>query len=202
MVEEKKKNITLKKLIVLKKSGLLVMTSKDIPSKRVVIGKIKELGLDKHILYHTLAVSRKAIKIGSEIRSVPVDIKLVRIGAILHDIGRTRSHGLDHAAYGADIIRDLGWSEDLARITETHILGGLKKSEAKDLNIPIRDYMPRSIEEKIVCLSDKYHIGSRKVSIEHRFKNWYNRFGKTELLLTARKRVERLELEIYRLMYP
>ncbi|MHA1339008.1 MAG: HD domain-containing protein [Promethearchaeota archaeon] len=174
-----------------------------IPTKKETLDTLNRMGLPKPIIHHVLAVARKAVRIATKIQSVPVDLRLVRIGAILHDIGRVRSHDFDHAVIGGEIIRkELRWSEKLARIAETHILGGITKEEAKILGLPEKDFMPHTIEEKIVCLADKYIIGSKKVSIELRFRNWINRFGETELLFKAKKRVEELELTIYKLMYP
>ncbi|MHA1820875.1 MAG: HDIG domain-containing metalloprotein [Promethearchaeota archaeon] len=173
-----------------------------IPSKSEVLNLLKTLGLPRNIINHVLAVSRKAIKIATGIEAVPVNLKLVRSGALLHDIGRTRSHGLDHAILGAQIIREQGYSERLALIAERHLLGGLTKEEAVELGLPPKDYLPISIEEKIVCLADKYLIGDRYVSIDMRFRNWFSKYGETKLLLTAKKRVEELELFIYKMMYP
>ena len=93
-------------------------------------------------------------------------------------------------------------SEQLARIAETHILGGISEEEAIDMNLPPSEYLPESIEEKIVCLSDKYFIGTKKVSIEQRFKNWFIRYGENEFLLRSKKRVEELEIFLYKLMFP
>jgi uncharacterized protein len=181
----------------------LTRKNDNIPSKSDAIDILNKLGLQRHIISHVLAVSRKAIKIASKIQSVPIDLKLVRIGAILHDIGRTQTHDFLHGVAGGKIIREqLHWSERLARIAETHILGGLTKEEAIELGLPPNDYMPVTLEEKIVCLADKYINGSKEVPIDHRFRNWFNRFGETELLIKSKKRVEQLELEIYRLMYP
>ncbi|MBD3351548.1 MAG: HDIG domain-containing protein [Candidatus Lokiarchaeota archaeon] len=173
-----------------------------IPAKSEALKALFNLGLNRHIINHVLAVSRKATYIATLISSRTIDLRLVKIGALLHDIGRSKTHELDHAIVGGQIIREeLNWSDKLARIAETHILGGLSKEEALKIGLPPKDYLPKTIEEKIVCLSDKYFIGSNEVSIEGRFENWFNRYGQTELLLTAKKRVEQLETEIYRLMY-
>ena len=174
-----------------------------IPSKSEAINILQKLNLSKNIINHVLAVSRKAIKIATQISIVPINLKLVRIGAILHDIGRVKSHDYDHAVIGGNIIReDLNFSEQLARIAETHILGGISKDEAIELGLPEKDYLPESIEEKIVCLADKYFIGVKKVSIEQRFKNWFIRYGENEFLLRSKKRVEDLEIFLYKLMFP
>ncbi|MBN2156566.1 MAG: HDIG domain-containing protein [Candidatus Lokiarchaeota archaeon] len=174
-----------------------------IPSKTEAIKILQEMNLSKNIVNHVLAVSRKAIKFATKISAAPVNFKLVRIGAILHDIGRVRSHDYDHAVIGGQIIREeLKFSEQLARIAETHILGGISKEEAKEFGLPPKDYFPESVEEKIVCLADKYFIGVQQVSIEQRFKNWFARYGENEFLLRSKKRVEDLEIFIYKLMFP
>lgn len=184
-------------------SSKIVRKEEKIPSKSEALEVLTKLNMQRHIINHVLAVSRKAIKIASRIQSVPIDLKLVRIGAILHDIGRTQTHDFLHGVTGGTIIREqLNWSEKLARIAETHILGGITKEEAIELGLPPKDYIPITIEEKIVCLADKYINGSKEVPIEHRFRNWFSRFGETDLLIKSKKRVEQLELEIYRMMYP
>lgn len=173
-----------------------------IPSKTETLNILIKLGLAKQVIYHVLAVSRQAIKIATNIKTIPVDLKLVRIGSILHDIGRTKSHSFDHGIIGGKIIREeLKWSERLARIAETHILGGITKDEAKILGLPEKDYIPESIEEKIVCLADKYFVGSKMVPIDVRFRNWIDRFGASEFLMKSKYRVEELELNIYKMMY-
>ena len=78
----------------------------------------------------------------------------------------------------------------------------MTEDEAVELGLPPKDYIPTTIEEKIVCLSDKYHIGSKKVNIDERFGKWFDKYGQTELLVKSKKRAEDLELEIYKLMYP
>ncbi len=174
-----------------------------IPSKTEAISILQKMNLTKNIINHVLAVSRKAIKIATQISVIPINIKLVRIGAILHDIGRVRSHDYDHAVIGGQIIREeLKFSEQLARIAETHILGGISKDEAKEFGLPEKNYLPETIEEKIVCLADKYFIGVKKVSIEQRFRNWFARYGENEFLLRSKKRVEDLEIFLYKLMFP
>ena len=173
-----------------------------LPSKAEVIFLFKKLGLPHNIINHVQAVARKAIKMSHAIKNLPINLELVKIGALLHDIGRLKSHNFDHSELGGEIIRKLGFSEKLARIAETHILGGLTKEDAIELGLTPKDYMPRSIEEKIVCLADKYHIGTKKVNINERFQKWFDRYGETELLLKSKKRVEDLELEIYKLIHP
>jgi uncharacterized protein len=89
----------------------------------------------------------------------------------------------------------------LARIAETHSLGGFTEQESATLNLPPRDYMPRTVEEKIVCLADKYISGSDKVSIEERFHRWIEKHGETEFLIEQIRRVKKIEEEILHLIH-
>jgi uncharacterized protein (TIGR00295 family) len=85
---------------------------------------------------------------------VYVDLELVRAGALLHDIGRGRTHGIRHAVAGAELARDLGLPEELQLIIERHIGAGVERQEAERLGLPPKDYLPLTIEEKIVAHAD------------------------------------------------
>jgi len=120
-----------------------------LPRKHEALLLLKKLNFSPHIINHQMAVMRKALKIAHSIHNKPVSMDLIRAGALLHDIGRYASHELLHTSLGGDILRRLGFPEELARIAETHSLGGFTKEEAVRLGLPARDYMPRTIEEKI-----------------------------------------------------
>ena len=83
-----------------------------------------------------------------------VDAGLVRAGALLHDIGRGRTHGIEHAVEGANVARELGLPEALEHIIERHIGAGIEMQEAVKLGLPARDYIPVTLEEKIVAHAD------------------------------------------------
>ncbi len=68
---------------------------------------------------------RQAMAITHNIVHGTVDVNLIRAGALLHDIGRFRSHELIHTTYGGDILRELGFPEALARIPENTFNGGI-----------------------------------------------------------------------------
>ncbi len=85
---------------------------------------------------------------------VYVDLDLVRAGALLHDLGRGRTHGMRHAVAGAELARSLGLPEELQLIIERHIGAGIESEEAKRLGLPPKDYLPLTVEEKIVAHAD------------------------------------------------
>lgn len=51
----------------------------------------------------------------------------------------------------------MGFPDDLAIVSMTHICGGISKIEIEkeNIDIPLRDYLSTSIEENIVSLADK-----------------------------------------------
>ena len=110
-------------------------------------------------------------------RSYDIDIRLVEIGALLHDIGRSRSHEVDHAARGVEIAREMGLPENLVHIIERHIGAGIPEEEAQELGLPEGHYVPETLEEKIVAYADKLISGHLEVGIEVTVKDFSDRLG-------------------------
>lgn len=103
---------------------------------------------------HILVVTKVATDIAEKIGLENKGRKLVLAGALLHDIGRGVTHGMDHAVEGAKILRRDGFDERILRIVERHIGAGLTAREAKNFGLPEKDYIPETVEEKIVALAD------------------------------------------------
>ena len=157
---------------------------------------MKKLKVPYNIRRHSLKVAEKALELAEKINLREIDMNLIEIGGLLHDIGRCKTHGFKHALIGAKLIRERGLSERLAKICETHILGGLDKEDAKQVGLPERDFLPQTLEEKIICLADKHIAGTKEVSIEQRFEKWFNKYGKTQILIKAKERIEKIQREI------
>jgi uncharacterized protein len=171
-----------------------------LPDREFALDLLKSLKIPLSVRRHSEKVADKAIEIARKIKKVQVDINLIEIGALLHDIGRTKTHGFKHALIGGKILKQRGFSNKLARICETHILGGLDKEDAKKVGLPEKDYLPLTLEEKIICLADKHMAGTREVSIQDRFNRWFRKYGKTQLLLKSKKNIEKIQKEIEELM--
>lgn len=171
-----------------------------LPDREFALDLLKKLKIQLSVRRHSEKVADKAIEIANKIKKAKVDINLIEIGALLHDIGRTKTHGFKHALIGGKILRQRGFSEKFARICETHILGGLDKGDAKKFGLPERDYLPITLEEKIICLADKHIAGTREVSIQHRFNKWFQKYGRSKILLKSKKRIEKIQKEIKDLM--
>jgi uncharacterized protein len=107
-----------------------------------------------------------------------VDMELVEIGAILHDIGRSKTHGTDHAAVGGEMVRRLGVAEPVARIVDRHVGAGIPEEEARALGLPEGVYVPETLEEKIVCYADKLIDGWREVDISVTIEDFAKKMGR------------------------
>jgi uncharacterized protein len=121
-----------------------------------------------HVIEHCKNVTKIALRMANLLifRGYDVDIRLVEAGALLHDIGRSRSHDVDHVVRGVEIAREFGFSEKLVRIIERHVGAGIPEDEAKELGFPDGHYIPESLEEKIVTYADKLISGHSEVHIE------------------------------------
>ena len=95
------------------------------------------------------------------------DVRLVVAGALLHDIGRARDHTIMHANVGADMAERLGLPEELVDIIRKHIGAGLDDEDAAEMGLPKGDYIPRTLEEKIVAHADNMVSDNRIVKHTH-----------------------------------
>jgi len=111
-----------------------------------------------HIINHIEIVTRKALEIGKKLKEkgFNVNLELLEIGGYLHDIGRSVTHGVGHAVESAKIIKDLGFSEPVIRLVERHVGAGITVEEAEKLGLPKKDYIPETLEEKILSYADKF----------------------------------------------
>ncbi|MFO7797351.1 MAG: HD domain-containing protein [Promethearchaeati archaeon] len=171
-----------------------------IPDRSFALDLLRKVRLSFPVRQHSIRVANKAVEMANKITKEKVNVRLVEIGGLLHDIGRSVTHGFEHALIGGRILRERGLPKEFARICETHILGGLDKEDAKKLGLPAKDYLPTTLEEKIVCLADKHMTGNREVSIDERFQKWFQKYGKTSILIKSRERIKKIENEINNLM--
>jgi uncharacterized protein len=147
-----------------------------------------DAGCSTKVIAHCRAVRDCAC--GYAAGNPEIDFHLVEQGAMLHDIGRSRTHDIRHAQCGADLVRSMGLGEDLARIVECHTGAGLTADECTLLGLSPRDCMPRTMEEKVVTHADNLIAGKKRVTI-------HESIGSAIYLpKKARKRMERLAAEV------
>ena len=78
---------------------------------------------------------------------------------------------------GVEIARELGLPEPLVHIIERHIGAGIPMDEARELGLPESQYIPETLEEKIVAYADKLIAGRLEVDIEVTVKDFAMRLG-------------------------
>jgi uncharacterized protein len=169
------------------------LASEKLPSREQAIQLLRKAGCSENVIKHSQAVAELALEIARACkeRGLKVDLELVEIGALLHDVGRSKTHSVHHAVVGVEIAKSFGLPKPLISIIKTHVGGGITSGEAKKLGWPKDIYVPRTIEEKIVSYADKLIEGSRRVSIERTIEN----FSK-ELPPPAVMRVRKLHEEM------
>lgn len=125
-----------------------------LPSKDECLAMLKEAGCSPEVIEHCLAVEALAVSIAGRCTDDAETMGLVSRGALLHDIGRSVTHGIRHAVEGSDLIRAKGLDERLALIVERHVGAGLSHDEATKQGLPARSYMPVTLAEKIIAHAD------------------------------------------------
>lgn len=132
---------------------------------------LQRLGANDRLLEHMKVVCGLASQIADSLvdRGVDVDVDAVYFGAMLHDIGRTVSGGIEHALEGAklveehreELLRTFGLRSDrLSKVIEAircHVVGGIPVAwiREKALALPEEDFAPKSTEAKLVALCDQ-----------------------------------------------
>lgn len=161
----------------------------------------------RHILVnHSQSVARKALQIVSFHPELHLDAQFVEEAAMLHDIGifLTDAPGIQcfgsqpyicHGRLGAELLRREGF-ERHARVCERHTGAGITEAQIEEqhLPLPLQDFLPETMEEKVICYADKFfsktHLDKEKTMEKaensiakfggdglRRFREWEEMFG-------------------------
>ncbi len=170
--------------------------SKELPSREQAIELLRRNNCPPKVISHCQEVADLALEIASKIekKGIKVDLKLVETGALLHDIGRSKSHAVDHGVVGAKIAESEGMPESVVRIIKRHVGGGITSQEAEKFGWPKDVYEPVTLEEKIVSYADKLIDQSRRVPIDLEIERLQVEHKE------AAERVRKLHEEITRLL--
>lgn len=120
------------------------------------------------LLTHSEMVARKALAV-ADASNLNIDREFVYDAAMLHDIGIFRCDAsgiycygdqpyIRHGVIGAELLRDEGVGEAYARVCERHTGAGLTAKEIAETGLPLphMDFLPESLEEKLICYADKF----------------------------------------------
>jgi uncharacterized protein len=140
-----------------------------------------ESALAQLLIAHSRAVRDKALAIARGFADAKPDLKLIAEAAMLHDIGiiktsagRIGCHGtlpyICHGVEGRKMVERHGLPLH-ALVCERHVGVGItiKDIETRQLPLPLRDMVPVTLEETIICYADKYYSktnGIREKSVE------------------------------------
>lgn len=157
-------------------------------------------------LLHARQVANLALALNNE-RGLGLDPADVEAAAMMHDIGifATDAPGIhcfgkapymQHGIIGAELLRNEGAPEEWALVAERHTGTGITAEDVfqQNMPLPLADYMPETMLEKLVCYADKFYSKSgsmRKKSLErvrasmarhgsdtlNRFQRLYDTFG-------------------------
>jgi len=125
------------------------------------------------LLVHSILVTAKALHLARNYLDnhpkASVDLAFIEEAAMVHDIGIFRCNApeifctgtepyIRHGIIGREIIEQEGYPRH-AVVCERHTGVGITRDEViqQELSLPKRDFMPISIEEKIICLADKFY---------------------------------------------
>lgn len=135
------------------------------------------------LLRHGALVAKKALDILAFASWCDADRQFVYEAAMLHDIGilMTNSKKLGctgklsyicHGVEGRKILDRLGLHRH-GLVCERHVGTGIRKDEIqrRNLPLPLRDMVPRSIEERLICYADKFFSKSPKKTHEKSISN-------------------------------
>ncbi len=166
-----------------------------LPSRQQALKILREAGCTANVIAHCEAVSKLAVKIAEacKAKGKNIDLHLVEVGALLHDIGRANTHKINHGIVGAELARSKNLPEPIIRIIERHVLAGITAQEAKEFGLPAQDHLPETMEEKIITYSDKRVHGQHYVNMDVTIQKLSRWLGSNHSII---KRLKQLHEEI------
>lgn len=140
------------------------------PDKNATFELLKLAGCSDSVINHCTVVSDHARELAEKMHQngYAVDIELVQIGAILHDIGRSRTHDIRHGVEGVILAKNFGLDDKIVNIIRTHIGAGITPEDTISLGLPPDRYIPMTLEEKIVAHADNLVEDETRVSISEK----------------------------------
>ncbi len=120
------------------------------------------------LISHSTQVARKALEVAERVRNLGPDLRFIEEAAMLHDIGIIETRApmfgcrgdapyICHGVIGREMLEAEGLLRH-ALVCERHVGVGLTIDDIRknSFPLPIRDMLPESLEEKIVCFADKF----------------------------------------------
>jgi len=129
----------------------------------------EETELYRILLEHSFAVANKSLSLAQMHPEMNMDIPFIYEAAMLHDIGIIKTNAPEiycygkfpyicHGYLGSDMLK----AESLPRhalVCERHTGTGLSLEQIikNNLPVPLRNMLPESQEEQLICFADKFY---------------------------------------------
>ena len=118
------------------------------------IAILRDAGVSEDDIAHCVKVAEKALEIAVRTQA-GLDLELVGRGALFHDLGKAKTHDIEHGQIGAEMGKELGLPDAVNAVMEKHIRGGLTEAEAVELGLPVKDYTLHTLEERVIIYADR-----------------------------------------------
>jgi len=147
------------------------------------------------LMTHSVLVTKKALDIAAAFQARQpqheIDLTFIYEAAMLHDLGIFRCAAPEifcagsapyicHGMIGREILESEGLPRH-ALVCERHTGAGISREDVirQALPLPVRDYLPESLEEKIICLADKFYSKTpHKLFREKKLHKIHQKLGK------------------------
>ena len=161
------------------------------PSESDCLRILRDAGCKKRVIIHCCTVRTVAEEM---MKKIDCDRDLVVAGAMLHDLGRAKDHSILHAMIGAQMAEDLGLPSEVVEIIRKHTGAGLDQQDIDEMGLPQGDYVPKTIEEKIVAHSDNMVSDNAVVNHMHSVEKLMSKGSRR-----GAQKIENLHLELSKL---
>jgi putative nucleotidyltransferase with HDIG domain len=163
------------------------------PTRGRCIEILKRRGIPQHVIVHSLQVERVATYLGTRLNEMGEELNLgvIQAAALLHDIAKIDGlrTGENHARAGGEVIRGMGFPR-VAEIVEQHVM------------VPSVPGLLKVTEDELVNYADKRVMHDRVVTLEERFADLEDRYGKNSesrvYIGNALERAREIERKIFR----
>ena len=157
------------------------------PDKEECLRLMEQHGMLGNIIAHSLEVCKIALFLSGELnkRGQRIDLGLVEAASLLHDIAKTvclRTKE-DHTQAGYHLLKEMGY-ERVGEIVAQHVWLS-KKGDPMSVS-----------EEEVVNYADKRVRHDQIVSLEERFLDLKNRYGKDQRSIVYLEKLEKTILGI------
>lgn len=127
-----------------------------------------ESPLGRTLIRHSEQVRDKALATAAKVAHLNPDCEFIAQAAMLHDIGIYRTAAarlgctgpapyIHHGIIGREILEAYGLTTH-ALVCERHVGVGISRRDIREQNLPLpmRDMLPTTLEEIIICYADKF----------------------------------------------